>query len=461
MKHIELTLKEFVIAILHRWKMVLVIALALAVLFGAYGYFTIQSSFAQLEERYQSRLTTYQQNIRAKQASIAYQQGIVSSTEDYNENSLLMQIDPYNKEVASLTFSVNLLPDTLEIKTNEDETLGIVDIKEALVNKIARQYILLAEFAPLSEIISQTSGTTFKESAIKELVSVNRDSQGREVVENLGVITLRAFGAPGIAAEEILDALYQYLKEKQSLISETTAEHSLTQVNRSKIYITDTLLAEQQNRQRNLQADAANQIETLQDEIEALRTQRPAPPSKNFHLLSNAALGFVLGLLLGLVVVIFLYMIQFPIQSPEQLQQQLGLRMLGGYNGKKRLGIRALSRQLAGDYLLAPEQEALGLMAANIAQNLDGRQSVLLTGTLPEEQVSAFAGKLAKTAGLEHVRVENGGSVNKSAQSVQALADTEAVVLVERLQTSRLKEVWQEKERVEQSGKPILGYVLI
>jgi len=100
-------------------------------------------------------------------------------------------------------------------------------------------------------------------------------------------------------------------------------------------------------------------------------------------------------------------------------------------------------------------------MAANIAQNLDGRQSVLLTGTLPEEQVSAFAGKLAKTAGLEHVRVENGGSVNKSAQSVQALADTEAVVLVERLQTSRLKEVWQEKERVEQSGKPILGYVLI
>jgi len=253
-KHIELTLKEFVIAILHRWKMVLVIALALAVLFGAYGYFTIQSSFAQLEERYQSRLTTYQQNIRAKQASIAYQQGIVSSTEDYNENSLLMQIDPYNKEVASLTFSVNLLPDTLEIKTNEDETLGIVDIKEALVNKIARQYILLAEFAPLSEIISQTSGTTFKESAIKELVSVNRDSQGREVVENLGVITLRAFGAPGIAAEEILDALYQYLKEKQSLISETTAEHSLTQVNRSKIYITDTLLAEQQNRQRNLPA---------------------------------------------------------------------------------------------------------------------------------------------------------------------------------------------------------------
>lgn len=461
MKHIELTLKEFVIAILYRWKLVVAIALILAALFGAYSYWSVQGSFTQLEEEYQSRLATYEQNLMAKQASIAYNQDVIAATEKYNENSLLMQIDPYNKQVATLNFSVNLDPDTLEIPTANGGTLGIVDLRETLARKIARQYFILAESAPLSDIIMQATDQHYNDTALRELVQVNRRENGDEIIDNMGIITLRAFGTPQLDPLDTITALYQYLLGKQDLIADSTSPHTLSLLNQSSIVVVDTALAEKQIRQRTLLADAANQIETLQDEIETLRREKPAAPSKIRHLLTNAALGFVLGLLAGLVAAIFHYLLNFPLQAPEQLQQQTGLRLLGGVEKKGLPGLRRLSSRLAGNFLLAPAPEALGMMAANIKELIADNRRLFLTGSLSQQQLDNLARQLAAQEDLQGVELVSGISVNKSAQSIRELAQADAVVLVERLQTSRLKEVWQEKERVEQANKPVLGYVLI
>lgn len=462
MRNVELTLKEIFISVLHRWKLVLLIALVCAAAVGGYNYSTLSAGLGELQDAYETQQAAYTENLAAKRSSIAHFKDIVNAARMYSDNSLLMKVDPYNKRVASLTLSVEVDPDSITLDLSDQKTLGLIDLRDSLVSNLISRYLIIAGNARLSEVWGGVIPEGIGETYLREVVSVDRYVDKDLLPGGEGILTISVTGVDGLDEEVAVDKIYQYLLEKKPLLESTIHAHTLTVLDQSKLTSVDTQLADVQAAQRNLVADTSNKIEVIYQEIETLNNERPSAPSLTSNMVKSAILGFLLGFVLGVVLAVLLYLAKMPVQFASQIQSQLGVRFLGGIKPKKKgFCVTRLKNRLAGEQLLQDEPDGFRLAGANVAQLAGEHRRVLVTGTLPEQDITRAAQRLSAQLEGRDVTLIPSAGVNQSADAVNGLAESDAVVFVERLQQSRLRDVLMEKERVELADKPVLGYVLV
>lgn len=453
MHNLELTSKEIMISILHRWKIVLSIAVVTALAIAGVSYYTRSNKLEKLSVNYENEIYAFNENISAKQTSIAFLGEVQKAAGIYNERSLLMQVDPYNKQVAHLIFNVEVDPNTFFLDASDQRALGFIDLGATQVRGIVSRYNVLGNSAKLNELLKPVMKIDYDETYLREVVSIQPGE---------GIVTISVIGSDLLDAKLAVDAIYTYLEGKKPLVSSLVNEHNITIVDQGVNSFIDTQLADMQHKQRALASDTVGQIASLYKEIEELERNRPIAPTLWPHVLQNLVLGLILGLVLGLVLVVLMHLARMPVQFASQVQNQLGVRFLGGVKpNRKGLFVTRLKNRIAGEQLLADEPEGFRLAGANIAQLAGGHRRVLVTGTLPEQDIARAAQQLSlQLEGMDVTLVPSAG-VTQSADAVNSLGQSDAVVFVERLQQSRLRDVLMEKERVELAGKPVLGYVLV
>ena len=454
MRNIELTFKEFLIAVLCQWKAILAVGAVVALLAGAYGYYAFIQAEGPVQEAYSSALTAHEDTLASKINQIRHQMEIREAAKDYVNKSLLMQIDPYNKQVATLYISVEVEPETQYLDLSSQAPLGIIDLRESMAKNIVGRYLILAKNARFSDVLGEQQAAQFGDTYLHEIVQVAS-------TETDGVFTITAFGTDSFDAKAAANAMFTYLTEKKPLVTESVTMHALRILDESTIVITDQELAGTQTTQRSKVSDASNKIETLFKDVNKLRANKPSAPSLTSTVIRNVTLGFMLSLVLGIALVSLLHLTKFPLRYTRQIQEQLGLLFLGGVkHGRRGILFTRWNQTLTGENLLKGEAEALALIAANLEEAASSARRVLVTGTLPEQTLRDFSEKLAKELKTEGLTLIPSPYIDQNAQTVRNLAGADAVILVERLHTSRLKTALEEKERIEMAGKPVLGYVL-
>ena len=107
------TLKELLAIVVRRGRFVLTLALVFAVLMGGVQMFRQVSASRQennspekIEERYQEALEDYQIEKENLEKELSDAQRKLDSQQEYNEESLLMRLDPYNKYVTTINLAV-------------------------------------------------------------------------------------------------------------------------------------------------------------------------------------------------------------------------------------------------------------------------------------------------------------------------------------------------------------------
>lgn len=453
MRNVELTFKEIIISVLHKWKLILLITVVCMIFIAGFSFNTRSREIERLQDTYEKESTAYTEALNAKLSSIAHLNEVAKAANIYNERSLLMKVDPYHKQVANIIFNVEVDPDSFYLDISNQKALGFIDLGETLVRGIVNRYYVLSSNAKLSDLLSSVMSTAYDETYLREIISF-------QVGE--GILTISVLGSEGVDAEAVAEAVFQYLLDKKPLVSSLVHEHELAIVDKSVNYLIDTQLADLQFKQRSLASDTSEQITKVYQEIEELEKSKPVPPTLWPFVIRNAGFGLLLGLVLSVVLAVLLYLAKMPVQFASQIQKQLGVRFLGGVKpGKKGLCVTRLKNRLAGEQLLRDEPEGFRLAGANIAQLAGSHRRILVTGTLAEPEIAQAAKRLAAQLEEGDVALAPSASVNQSADAVNSLAQSDAVVLVERLHQSRLRDVLMEKERVELAGKPILGYVLV
>ena len=90
-------LKDLLFAVLYQWKKILLAALAFAVLLGGYAAAKNVGNVPseQAEQQYQKDLEQYQIEKAALEQNIERTEQKIRAQQEYMENSLLMQLDPY------------------------------------------------------------------------------------------------------------------------------------------------------------------------------------------------------------------------------------------------------------------------------------------------------------------------------------------------------------------------------
>lgn len=460
MQQIEVSLKDFAIVVLRKWKWVLAIGLIFCLFAAVFSYFSQSHVIEKMDEDSLAQIREI--NIETKQSTINQYLDKISATTVYNNNSLLMGANPYDKKTSQLSFAVSVEPEVFSVDIDNKKIMGMMDLKNNVTENIINRYINLAQAAPLKEILKDDLSQDLDEKYLREII--------RTEVPTRGMITIRVMENSHINSQAAVETLYQYLTDKKSAVTALEGEHKLSVVSRNTITEVDMGLVDLQEKQRNLVPEYVKEITKLSEEIKELEgikkqlakeeKEKPAP-SMMINVLRGGLTGLLIGMVVAILYTIVMYISKLPIQVPDQLEKRIGLRYLGGYRPQQSNLSGKWADHLSGMDMLTNSQGIFDIVVANLKNVIGQKKQIFVTGTLPEDVICDFAKKISDTFKNESIVFTCGSGLDTNAKTIQMLSQADGVLIVERVGSSSLKKIHQEKFRIESYKKDILGYVLI
>lgn len=446
MRNFEPTFKEYIAAILFRWRFILILSLITALAMSAIGYLkqnelTVNSTLNTQQQREEN-----QNSIQENETQLTVLREKRESLDHYIGESILMQADSDRIQVASVTLSIDVpgsVYNTIAVESVES-------LVKARLTRITNHYTVLINSTSLMEILKPILSDHQKEEFLREALSVESPSEG--------ILNISFVGNKEVDAEEAAIAIANYAISRRNLVSRFTGDHSIAVFNRSNVYLEDAELSALRLSILDEKQEVDQQIEAMQLEVETLRDIKPSTTIDVIYIVRQFITGVLAGGLFGIVLAGIRFLSIMPVQLPEQIQKLLHIRLLGVI-GLHTQGISGrINSWLLGGAHPKNEEEALKLTSANLAEAVKDYQKVLFTGSLSKEVVDKITQRIQPNLDIVEVMVSD--SVTQSADAVAKLHNADAVILVERLQVSKMENVIREIERIEVSGKKILGYIL-
>lgn len=446
-KTVELAMKELLIVLLRKWWSILICAILVAGVFGIKTYTNLYVNRDELYRRYQVILDAYNQEVRTKEDAIQYFVNKKAAGEQYNSNSILMQIDPFNMNAAHMTVIVNAQRPEGEVSSASIDSIN---------STIIGVYSSLVEGAPLANLLSGIVSDEYSESYLKELVSIEKTDASQK-----NLFTLTAIGNEAIDPSEVLNIMFDYLKEQQGNVAKLTAPHQLVSLGGYSSIESDPELAKTQSDKREALAEDSINIKKLEEALDKISGSKPAVPSLFRGSMKSAAIAFLIAMIIIAFAIIIDYIVHIRIQTDEQLQSQLGIRYLKGGLYKRGKLFGKWGDKLSGMESLATDTDIKALVYANIKEATCRKYDlILVTGTVAQEVVDGFANELTQLCVEHGTQFIASRDVANNASSIEVLYQAQAVIFVERIGESKLKKVYCGVERVRQSDKDIIGYTL-
>lgn len=434
MKTVEISLKEMVLTGLRHWKMILALALVLAALFGAYGYFFVTESNRTANAAYQEQIKLYRADLAEKQQRLEGMH-LLRNEDGTIKNPPTLQADAYSKREAFHIFTVAIPQDVLR-------EYGEVQPSVKLADRIVSTYFANLEKMDLNEVLKEYFPLTGSINPY-DVASFILDQAGGIITIN---VSLNQDMNPDLVPANIVQTIFREVYRDWQRNKDVPVAHELVAVKQGNRRLNDTagLL------------EAQKQLDTLTNEIARLEAGQPKL-NLGINGAKLIALGALIGLIAGILLVVIAQLVRLTLRYPEQLANTTGLRFLGGRtDGRFHLtNLAGGQRGLTKGTAFAP------LLQANVARLVQPGSKVLLTGSLPQDDLDALAAQLAEADNPENLVYLAGADITENPETVRLLPQTDAVLLVERLHKSRTKPILMQKDRLAIAEKPLLGYVLL
>ena len=476
----EIDLVSLLFTVLRKYRQMLAVALACAVIFGAAAGIQTAANgavSADAQEEYDASMTEYRQKKADYDAAVrqykldtasneqaqADTQKALEDAQTYAEHSMLSNLDAYNVWTARAD---------LYIKTNYQIMPGSVYQNPDNTSAVVQAY---------ANLLVNGDAMDKAADALKLQARFLREVVTAEPVQNAngtysGLLTIRVNAADQNSAEKILNELLSHLDEVQASVSAAIGSHTVATVAQSCSCIVSTdLLAQQQAQSDNIAA-LQTQMQTLQAAREQLDetyadTQANwaavSEPVLHAALLSSIAKFALIGFVVGVFVVAGIVCVQFlaagRVYSAKELKRACNLPVLGALASEKSKTAQKLDAALnraEGRPNGSTDAEMLCLMAETIRSRAPQARRVLVTGDLPAEQLTALAAALQATDALRSVTVTAAESILKAAATVQQVNLADSIVLAADCACSRYAAVNDQNEQIRRLGKSVLGCIV-
>ncbi len=442
----EINIKIMLFYILRQWRLVLSTAIVCCALLGSYDILrtaadTQNDRAPKYIREYEIALmqytltkSTYEQNIKITQARLEQQI-------DYMNKSVLMQVDPYHKPTASGDIFIRIdetewgnLPNNINL-----------DPTDSLIKVYTSNFLSTIDWTPIEELTGQDAVY------LKELLSISTDY-------NSNTFTVSVVYSDGNTAANILDLILNQIVARHESMDMDINKHSISALNKTLSYSIDNDLANTQKTNKDIITDYKMEILDCQEQLENLIA--PTPPSvlttSRYFLIGFAGGGFLAVLLVGVY-----YMTGERLHNETELKERYGYHWLGNVFISSHTGLlSAVDRFL--DRLELPdsisEEEMYHMIAANIENLVQNHQKLLITGTINEKKLYTLTEALLPL--LSHISLMASPDMNQTAETLQYIADCDAILLVEERHKSRLSDIQREQEYISAMNKPVIGYVL-
>lgn len=450
----EIDLKDLLFFILHKWRPIIVVSVILAVLLGGYKLgkgmqeqqdvdhiAEVREKYDQAVKEYEQSQTSYQRDIESLTAKIEY-------GEKYQENSILLQIDPYNKWVAAADIFVKME------NAPAQEGLSILPLDPA--DGVVKAYASAVGNGSFLTSLAEEKKTDL--SYLKELISVAPDYDG-----NMLTVSVSAPDEQG--AKEILALIVKTLKSMYGEVQRELGPHSIVIMNENVGTVTDPELANVQNEKANNLTNLHKALDESQKALEDLKEpERPDTLSKRGIVKSGikyGILGGVLGVFASAFFACIVFVMNNTVYSDEELKNRFGLRILGVFpqpEKKRRFsGVDAWLDRLEGKEKPDAEQ-VYERIAASVHNLIQSEHKILLTGTIEEERLKEL--KEVLKAKLPELELTAEGDMNKNPSVLRSLPEFDGIILVEARGASKYSGIEKEIESIRDAQKRMIGCIV-
>ena len=442
--------KDLLFAALYKWKAIVIwavaLALALGVGKGVLSFLSMNNEDLQLEnaaqeemelEVYETKKDTLDQQIAVNRENARHQQ-------EYLDESILMNIDPYNFYEVYLSIYVDS-----NYQVMPDKVYQNPDLTNALINSYI-EHIVSAQSA---QILADAIGT--ESEYLLELVSAEAPYDTRTMV-------LRATAADEASAQQLLSLLLQHVQNIQPNIVETVGEHELRVKEQYIRQTMDKELAQSQQEQVDKLTELNDSILSLQEEKLNLLPPEPIVISLR-SVLKDAVLFAVIGGILGVLIVVMIAWIRHltseKIYSARTLTSRTGLKILGCVcvTPRKNKVDQKLSTLEGRNVIDAEKQYAL--LAYSISSLCGNVPKLLITGQTASDSRSMLAEALRQV--MPGTQILDYGNLLVDLEARKALDPAVPVLLVEQCGISSYSSAELMLDIITSHNASILGCVLL
>lgn len=457
----EIDLKDLMFAILHKWRIILVSAVLMALVLGGYKAASVyravydEEAISDAQNKYERERKLYDQKVAAYERDITKLTEDIEKQEEYLESSILMNISPYDIWEAKIDFFVKtdykIMPDMTY--QNTDYTATVLQTYQSVLTD-----------AVFMETVAKSSNTEAR--YLRELISVD---VGRSDSGYNNLLRIQIRHGEEAKAQELMDEVIREVSRSGSRIRASIGDHTITEVNKSLGSVVDLTLADRQRNERDqltaLKDSLTEKQIQQQEDLEAQGEPELVTPS--FGDVAKAGIKYgIVGGVLGIFVVIFFFCIRYimsdRLSSAKEMRYRFPIKVLGTLpvGGMKKVSaFDKWLRKMEGYVYDKDKDLEYDLIAANIRNYGADIHTLLVTGGTGENRIENARQQLSQR--LADIKIECAGNFFLNPESLKALAECDGVVLVEEKEVSVYNMIEMEIEKISDLNKKLIGCIVL
>lgn len=474
----EIKLTDLLWKCVRGWRLLLVLTLIFAVLAPGYKYVKDKKGAASTTqtgvsvEDLKAQLTD-----KEKQGldNVAQLEKLRDKRKQYQDESVLMNIEAYQKNVVTLQYYVDT---NYTYNYTQDVT---PDYSSALVNA----YTAYIENKGILQTVCEKLGETEREQYIGELITagsrVATDGNQIDAADTSErIFAIYVTGEDMDAADQLADAVADAITAYQPSLEEQIGSHTLSLIDRYESVVADSNLATQQSTLSDTITTIQTKIDTITAAFTPLQTQiheqeegtvssdttaEAAPVTVNKKYI---VLGALVGLFLGCCWIAAVYIFGRRVKSSEELQDAYGMRVFGEVTlaeEKKRLfgGIdRWIDRLQHKEKWTRAEQKDMILANLITTCRKESIDQVFVTTSLHQsEQEKAVTEAVLEEVRKAGIAVTFGENVARNARSLEQMSGIGRVIVIEHVGETEYTSLEKELDLCVQQKAEVLGVIAL
>lgn len=445
----EIDPRELLYYVLKKWRVIIIVGIVLALIAGCCKL----ASGLKNDVTYKADPNAEEREML--QVQLDELQKTLDEQVNYNENSVLMKVDPLNEYVGSFEVYLdsNYQIDTSSNYQNIDLTSRLVRAYESFLTSGTLYSYVLNNTENNDDIIDIKF--------ISELIQVEADPDAASVY-------VKCVGETEERVSEMVKIVKQAINEKYSEMKEIIGEHECYILMESVYPTIDRELEEAQVENYLKVGDSEKSVEKKSAEIDALGNPNELPPDiSTRQAVVSAVKDAIVGGVVGLVLAFVFFGVQGILTRKMWSStgwNNCGIAVLGGIcTAKEQKKFAKVDRWFAKiTNFDEPElsiDEAEAFASANIMAMLKKKEasSAAVVGVADKKLCTDIVEGMNKNSAA----LSFAGNVLAESNAVESLADTDNVVLLAENEKITVDEVSEIVKRLDAWGKNLLGVILI
>lgn len=452
----ELCFKHAVIHILHYWRSMAVLGVALGILLGGYqllrglnSYNDNLNAYEKQAKEYQANLSDYKKQKEQIMFDIDEKIDAAEKQTEYLKNSILMNMDASNKMQASADILVKLDKSVWENFGNAE-----YDPTDSLLTLYSKGIMSETNW----EQIAESNNIDIK--YIKELVQVDMQL-------NNNIISVVVSHPKKETAVDILAEVLDVVSSQTETMRTNVFNHTVSVIKGDPERVPDKELEQLQTSAKSLLSDYNNSITNskndLKNLIEPTPVSSPSLIKLGIKVIISAIIGLIIGVLIIAVIRAAIYFCSSKIFSEAEISDAYSIRILGNVTPKKEKKFLTCIDKFIDSFAdedtdLTPEQKEVFLIH-NIKDALGSSKSLLLIGSAPKEEMDKLKDLISTKLTMLDIAIEK--DIQKNIDAYDSINKNDAIIMVEKLGVSKYNDISKAKKFVETNEKQIAGCILV